>query len=104
MSFRKSKRSRSRRSSVNHMMEVNEKWRPLGRKTSRRETDFLDDDSDDDVPENEECIDWAAEFFGRKSVACMTGLNDQDMDVQLSSKQTLILASLVPNELLLLPK
>lgn len=86
------------------MIDVNEKWRPLGRRNSRRDTDYLDEDSDDDVPENEECIDWAAEFFGRKSVACMNGMIDQDMDVQLTSKQTLILASLVPNELLLLPK
>lgn len=87
------------------MIDVNEKWRPLGRRISRRGTDYLDDDSDNDLPtENETCINWAEEFFGRKSVACMTGMIDQDMDVQLTSKQTLILATLVPNELLLLPK
>lgn len=94
-------RSRSRRNSTS-MMVSTEKWRN-SRKMSRRDTDmFLEDDDDDDEPIYKEITDWVQEFFDRKSET--TDMIDQDVEVHLTKKQTLILATLVPDEVLLMDK
>ncbi|XP_023944744.2 adenylate cyclase type 10-like [Bicyclus anynana] len=98
MNFRRS-RTRSRRNSMNIMVSA-EKWRNYGRKLSHRATDFLAEDSDDDTPRESKLKDWIDEFFVQKST--MSEESDQDVEVKLTNKQTLVLATLVPDEILLM--
>ncbi|XP_030023044.1 adenylate cyclase type 10 isoform X2 [Manduca sexta] len=98
MNFRKP-RARSRRNSMNVVLNT-EKWRHYGKRMSRRGTDFLEDETDDEEPKYREIKDWVQEFFDRKS-ECLDKA-DQDVEVQLTKKQTLILSTLVPDEILLM--
>ncbi|KOB77184.1 putative soluble adenylyl cyclase [Operophtera brumata] len=99
MNFNKG-RSRSKRSS---MKIVNsEKWRNYGKKTSRNNTQPMNDDSDDDEPKYNEIKDWVQDFFEKKCES--EDRTDQDVEVQLTQRQTLILSTLVPDEILLIDK
>lgn len=96
MNFRRA-RARSRRNSVNIMMDT-EKWKNFGRKMSRR-TEHVEEESDDDKSTE---MNWEQEFFRRKKLSeC---ISDQDVEVQLTKKQTLLLSTLVPDEILLMEK
>ncbi|XP_075984842.1 adenylate cyclase type 10-like isoform X2 [Anticarsia gemmatalis] len=102
MNFLKTRtRSRSRKNSTS-MMVSTEKWRNT-RKISRRGNDFaVEDDLDDDEgPQYKEITDWVQEFFDRKSE---TTDIDQDVEICLTKKQTLILSTLVPDEILHMDK
>lgn len=96
MNFLK-QRTRSRRNSTN-ILSNTEKWRNYSKRISRRGNDLFEKDSDEDEPKYNEVKDWVQEFFNRKSELINKG--DQDVEVKLSRKQTLILATLVPDELL----
>ncbi|XP_039760062.1 adenylate cyclase type 10-like [Pararge aegeria] len=98
MNFRRS-RTRSRRNSMNIMVST-EKWRNYRRKFSRRGNECLDEDSEDDMPRASELKEWVDEFFVRKST--VSNQSDQDVEVNLTKKQTLVLATLVPDEILLM--
>lgn len=82
-------------------MMSSERWRNYGRRRSRWDAS-LEEDSDEDDPEGIEIKDWAEDFFDRKSL--YQEKSDQDFEVQLTKKQTLILSTLVPDELLLMDK
>ncbi|XP_028156359.1 adenylate cyclase type 10-like [Ostrinia furnacalis] len=98
MNFRKA-RPRSRRNSLN-VMNNTEKWKQTSnRRFSRRDTCF-DENSDDDDPKYDEIKDWVEDFFERKSET--PEKYDQDVEVKLTRKQTLILSTLVPDEILLM--
>ncbi|XP_045504242.1 adenylate cyclase type 10-like [Colias croceus] len=99
MNFRRP-RTRSRRNSLNFVLN-SEKWRSFGKRISRKDQD-QEEDSDDDVPKAGELKDWVEEFFVRKSVCA--DKSDQDIEVKLNKKQTLILSTLVPDEILLMNK
>lgn len=98
MNFRKS-RARSRKNSMSVIVATTEKWKKYRRLS--RPNSYGDDDSDDDGPKYREIKDWVDEFFERKS-ECDD--NDQDVEVKLSKKQSLILSTLVPDEILLMDK
>ncbi|XP_059051739.1 adenylate cyclase type 10-like [Achroia grisella] len=100
MNFRKPRR-RSRRNSMNVVVNT-EKWRQYGKRLSRSNTRFVDEDSGDEEPEYHEIKDWVEEFFDRKSVC--PDKSDQDVEVQLTKKQTLVLSTLVPDEILIMDK
>ncbi|CAK1545542.1 unnamed protein product [Leptosia nina] len=101
MNFRRP-RTRSRRNSLNFIVN-SEKWRSHGRRISRRNTDFADEgSSDDDLAQAGELQDWVEEFYFRKSVCA--DKSDQDIEVKLNQRQTLILSTLVPDEILLMDK
>lgn len=95
MNFRKP-HTRTHRNSTNIMVDT-EKWRTYGKRLSRRDVPEVEEDSDDDEPRSKEVKDWMEEFFGRRSICN----EDQDVEVHLTRKQTLILATLVPDEILL---
>ncbi|CAG9793301.1 unnamed protein product [Diatraea saccharalis] len=90
---------RSRKTSVN-IAKSPLKWQQ-NRKSSRREF-YEKEDSDDDDPHYKEIKDWVDEFFERKSESAE--IDPEDMEVILTRKQTLILSTLVPDELLLMEK
>ncbi|XP_045778992.1 adenylate cyclase type 10-like isoform X2 [Maniola jurtina] len=98
MNFRRS-RTRSRRNSMN-IMVTTEKWRNYGKRVSRRGDEYLNDDSEDEMPRASELKDWVDEFFVRKST--VSNQSDQDVEVNLTKKQTLVLTTLVPDEILLM--
>ncbi|KAJ0172180.1 hypothetical protein K1T71_012153 [Dendrolimus kikuchii] len=98
MNFLK-QRTRSRRNSTN-VLSNTEKWRNYSKRISRRGNDLFEENSDEDEPKYNEIKDWVQEFFNRKSELISKG--DQDVEVKLSRKQTLMLATLVPDELLLM--
>ncbi|XP_022114749.2 adenylate cyclase type 10-like isoform X1 [Pieris rapae] len=100
MNFRRP-RTRSRRNSLNFIVN-SEKWRNQGKRISRRDDDFLEEDSEDDIAQAGELKDWVEEFYVRKSVC--VDKSDQDVEVKLNKKQTLILSTLVPDEILLIDK
>ncbi|XP_038207347.1 adenylate cyclase type 10-like, partial [Zerene cesonia] len=100
MNFRRP-RTRSRRNSLNFVLN-SEKWRSYGKRISRKDQDLVEEDSDDDVPNAGELKDWVEEFFVRKSVCA--DKSDQDVEIKLNKKQTLILSTLVPDEILLMNK
>ncbi|XP_032522428.2 adenylate cyclase type 10-like [Danaus plexippus] len=97
MNFRRV-RARSRKNSMNIMVSA-EKWRTYGRKMSRRDSDQFTDDQEDGLPETG-LEDWVEEFFIQKSLG--SEQCDQDVEVKLTKKQTLILSTLVPDEILLM--
>lgn len=99
MNFRRV-RARSRKNSMNIMVSA-EKWRTYGRKMSRRDSDQFTDDQEDGLPETG-LEDWVEEFFIQKSLG--SEQCDQDVEVKLTKKQTLILSTLVPDEILLMEK
>lgn len=101
MNFRKS-RAQSRRNSTNFVAESSEKWRTYSKRLSRQVANVLEEDSEDEEPRQRVINDWAEEFFGRRSEG--PEVTDQDIEVQLSKKQTLILSTLVPDEILLMDK
>lgn len=92
-------RARSRKNSMN--VVNSEKWRTYGKRISRKETELINDDSDDDEPKYNEMKNWVQDFFEKK---CSDDRADEDVEVQLTQRQTLILSTLVPNEILLLDK
>ncbi|XP_045516718.1 adenylate cyclase type 10-like isoform X5 [Pieris brassicae] len=100
MNFRRP-RTRSRRNSLNFIIN-SEKWRNRGKRISRKDDDFLEEDSEDDIAQAGELKDWVEEFYVRKSVC--VDKSDQDVEVKLNKKQTLILSTLVPDEILLIDK
>ncbi|KPJ17945.1 Adenylate cyclase type 10 [Papilio machaon] len=68
---------------------------------SHADNDLLEEDStDEDSPKTANLSDLTHEFFGRESLS--EEQIDQDVEVRLSRKQTLILATMVPDEILLL--
>ncbi|XP_047537856.1 adenylate cyclase type 10-like [Vanessa atalanta] len=98
MNFRRS-RTRSRRNSMNIMIST-EKWRTYGRKLSRKDKEYLEEDSVDDLPQACELKDWFEEFFMQNNAE--NDQSDQDVEVNLTKKQTLVLSTLVPDEILLM--
>ncbi|RVE45653.1 hypothetical protein evm_009702 [Chilo suppressalis] len=92
---------RSRRTSIN-VSRNQAKWQQT-RKVSRKDY-YLNEDSDDDNadPQYNEIKDWVDEFFERKSE--IDAPDPEDTEVNLTRKQTLILSTLVPDELLLMKK
>lgn len=99
MNFRKP-RARSRKNSMNVILNT-EKWRHYGKRLSMRAND-LPEDSDEDEPKYNEIKNWVEEFFDKKNES--NDKHDQDVEVQLTRKQTLVLSTLVPDELLLVEK
>ncbi|XP_050679372.1 adenylate cyclase type 10-like isoform X2 [Leptidea sinapis] len=93
MNFRRP-RTRSRRSSLSYSASSH-KWRNVSKKVSCKDDDLNEDDEE---PKAGELNDWVEEFFLHKK-ACTTK-SEEDVEVKLSKKQTLILSTLVPDELL----
>lgn len=85
-----------------NIMVTSEKWRNYGRKLSYKSTDYLEESSEDDMPRESDLKNWADEFFIRNST--VSNQSDQDVEVNLTKKQTLVLATLVPDEILLMEK
>uniref|UniRef100_A0A2A4IZ27 Guanylate cyclase domain-containing protein n=1 Tax=Heliothis virescens TaxID=7102 RepID=A0A2A4IZ27_HELVI len=98
MNFLKNKRARRNSTSV---MASTEKWRNYSRRQSRRGQDIFHEELDEYEPKYKEVKNWVEELFERKSDADRI---DQDIEVQLTKKQTLILSTLVPDEVLLMDK
>lgn len=97
MNFGKS-RSKFRRKSTN--FTGIEKWRSLIKSKSRYDNNFLDDPSDSEIVQGSDIeTNWREVFFGKKRGSVD---KTEDNEVVLSKKQTLILATLVPDELILL--
>ncbi|KAM3962169.1 adenylate cyclase type 10-like [Aphomia sociella] len=96
MNFRK---PRARKNSMNVVVNT-EKWRQYGKRMSRRNASCIEEESGDEEPEYHEIKDWVEEFFERKSTC--PDKSDQDVEIQLTKKQTLILSTLVPDEILLM--
>lgn len=99
MNFRRS-RARSHRNSMNIMVST-ERWRNYSRKLSRRNIDS-EENSEDDIPKTADLKDWMEDFFSQNNVSI--DQTDQDMEVNLTKKQTLILSTLVPDQILLMDK
>ncbi|CAH0677955.1 unnamed protein product [Spodoptera exigua] len=101
MNFLKNK-PRARRNSASIMVST-ERWRHYSRKMSRRGQELFDYDVDDYEPtqHNKENKNWVEELFERKSDAEEI---EQDIEIRLTKKQTLILSTLVPDEILLMDK
>nr|XP_021191693.2 adenylate cyclase type 10 [Helicoverpa armigera] len=99
MNFLKNKRG-ARRNSTS-VMASTEKWRTYSRRMSRRGQDIFDEELDEYEPKYKDVKNWVEELFERKSDADKV---DQDIEVQLTKKQTLILSTLVPDEILLIDK
>uniref|UniRef100_A0A2H1WSR3 SFRICE_010761 n=1 Tax=Spodoptera frugiperda TaxID=7108 RepID=A0A2H1WSR3_SPOFR len=100
MNFLKNK-PRARRNSASVMVST-ERWRNYSRRMSRRGHEMFEDDVDEYEPaRNKEVKNWIEELFERKSDADEV---EQDIDIQLTKKQTLILSTLVPDEILLMDK
>ncbi|XP_047986326.1 adenylate cyclase type 10-like [Leguminivora glycinivorella] len=93
MNFRK-QRARSRRNSIN-IMTVADKWKNISRKKSRRDSDSEDDEDEEDAQLSE--VDWEQEFLQDRLNRLSS---DQDSEVQLTKKQTLLLATLLPDEII----
>lgn len=94
-------RSRSRKNSTGFIINT-EKWRS-SRQVSRRSENFVDEDVEEDEElQYEDITDWVAELFNRKSDT--TEMIDQDVEVHLTRKQTLILSTLVPDQILQMKK
>lgn len=99
MNFLKNKQ-KTRRASIN-VMAGTEKWRKYSRRMSRRGHDLFDEELDEYEPRYKEVKNWVEELFERKSDADKI---DQDVEIQLTKKQTLILSTLVPDEVLMMDK
>ncbi|XP_022815535.1 adenylate cyclase type 10-like [Spodoptera litura] len=100
MNFLKNK-PRARRNSASVMVST-ERWRNYSRRMSRRGHEMFDDDVDEYEPaQHKEVKNWVEELFERKSDADEI---EQDIEIQLTKKQTLILSTLVPDEILLMDK
>lgn len=102
MNFRR-QRTRSRRNSLNTMINT-EKWRSFPKRISHVDSDFTEEDSStgDELEKIANLKDWTEEFFTRNTAS--TDQIDQDVEVCLTKKQTLLLATMVPDEILLLEK
>ena len=99
MNFRRS-RARSRRNSLNIMIST-EKWRSYSNKLSLQDSN-LEEDSEDDIPKTTDLKSWLDELFLQKNES--SDAADQDVEINLTKKQTLILSTLVPDEILLMKK
>ncbi|XP_053615878.1 adenylate cyclase type 10-like [Plodia interpunctella] len=96
MNFRKSKKHR--RNSMNTVLS-SERWRHYGKRPSRMDV-AVDTQSDDESDsEYHQIKDWMEECFDQNS---QESKSDQDIEAELSKKQTLILSTLVPDEILLM--
>lgn len=91
-------KGRPKRFSSNFVTEA-DKWRS-GRRVSRRNASL--DQSDDDEDTDDETWDWTEELRERHRLGSTK--SDQDVEVKLTRKQTLILSTLVPDEILFLDK
>lgn len=100
MNFRRS-RARSRRNSMNVMVST-EKWRRHRKKSSRKDNEYLEEDSEDDLLQVSELKGWFQELFVPNNTSA--DQLDQDVEVTLTKKQTLVLSTLVPDEILLMKK
>ncbi|CAH2095404.1 unnamed protein product [Euphydryas editha] len=98
MNFRRS-RVRSRRNSMN-VMASTEKWRSCGKKSLRKDNEYLEEDLEDDLPQASDLKDWFEEFFMPNNTNA--DQLDQDFEINLTKKQTLVLSTLVPDEILLM--
>lgn len=99
MNFRKT-RAQSRRNSMNIILDTG-KWQNYGKRISQRDFEAEEEESDDE-PKYNEIKDWVQQFFERNSEC--SDQNDQDVEVKLTNQQTLILSTLVPDEILLMEK
>ncbi|KAG7309278.1 hypothetical protein JYU34_005218 [Plutella xylostella] len=102
MNFRKSRHRSTRRYSISY--SGTEKWRGTISRPSRKGPSFLNDSSDDEEEETE--LDqpdiensWEQELFHASEDLTDT-ISDQDMEVKLTRKQTIILSTLLPDEIL----
>lgn len=98
MSFPIGRNSRkSKRNSVNLMAET-DKWRTYSKIFSSQITNFnINEDDDEEELSEQKSVDWE-QFYNQKDNT--SEISDQDQEIILSKKQTLILATMVPNELL----
>ncbi|XP_063374574.1 adenylate cyclase type 10-like [Cydia amplana] len=87
-------RARSRRNSIN-IISAADKWKNINRKKSRRDVDSDEDEDEEDAKMSE--VDWEQEFFQERLNRLSS---DQDIEVQLTKKQTLLLATLLPDEII----
>ncbi|CAG4966384.1 unnamed protein product [Parnassius apollo] len=95
-------RIQSRKTSLNAIIN-SEKWRVYSKRSTHIDSDLPEDSTtDEDEPRNNNLKSLTEEIFGRKSISA--DQIDQDIEVHLSRKQTLILATMVPDEILLLEK
>lgn len=94
-------RARSRRNSINYTAG-SDKWKNSTRSLSRKENTYVDEDSDNEDIKLNLAENWSEEFFGRNSLNATK--SDQDIEVQLTKKQTLILSTLLPDEIILMEK
>lgn len=83
------------------------KWRSNSKRLSlsMKDIDYHIDYDDDDTVDHlsiTQSIDWEEHFSKPKDTASET--SEQDQEIILTKKQTLILATMVPNELLLMEK
>lgn len=106
MNFRKSRHRSTRRYSISY--SGTEKWRGTISRPSRKGPSFLNDSSDDEEEETE--LDqpdiensWEQELFHANEDLTDT-ISDQDMEVKLTRKQTIILSTLLPDEILFTQK
>ncbi|XP_041983062.1 adenylate cyclase type 10-like isoform X2 [Aricia agestis] len=98
MNFKRRSRTRSRRNSLS-VVAGPEKWQKYNKKIKN---DANHDSSDEDGLTASELKEWVDEFFVRKSM--LEDNIDQDVEVKLTRKQTLVLSTLVPDEILLMEK
>lgn len=79
-----------------------DKWRHNTKRVSVIDVSDVEEDSDEteQTPKVNHSVDWGEEFFAQKDN--MSDTSDQDHEILLSNKQTLILTTMVPNELLLM--
>ncbi|KAJ2954748.1 hypothetical protein O0L34_g3051 [Tuta absoluta] len=94
-------KSRARRTSMTFMQDASGKWRNKNRRMSHMDQE--EDSEEDDETKKHEVTNWAEEFFGRPSVSD-SPVEQQDVEVHLTKRQTLILSTLVPDEILLLDR
>ncbi|KAI5644898.1 adenylate and guanylate cyclase catalytic domain-containing protein [Phthorimaea operculella] len=95
-------KSRTRRTSMSFMQDASGKWRSRNRRVSHMDQDE-EDSEDDDEDKKHVVTNWAEEFFGRRSISD-SPVEQQDVEVHLTKRQTLILSTLVPDEVLLLDR
>ncbi|CAK1593969.1 unnamed protein product [Parnassius mnemosyne] len=101
MNLRK-QRLQSRKTSLNTLINT-EKWRAYSKIITHIDSDLTEESTtDEDEPKDNNLKNLTEEIFGRKSISA--DQIDQDIEVHLSRKQTLILATMVPDEILLLEK
>ncbi|XP_013185983.2 adenylate cyclase type 10 [Amyelois transitella] len=96
MNFRRSRRTR--RNSMSIMMSA-DRWRQYGKRASRVDVSADSQSEEESDSEYHQIKDWMEECFDQNS---QDSKSDQDIEAELSKKQTLILSTLVPDEILLM--